>query len=183
MLALRLRRAVFGIGSNLGDRVSYVQLAVANLRALDGVHGAVRSQLYETVPVGGPAQGDYINAALLVHTARSPRSLLEAALEIELRHGRVRGVRNGPRTLDIDLLWVEGEAVDEPALTVPHPRLVLRAFALIPLLEVASDARDPVSGRPLASWAADLDLRGIRRTNGAMVAPWALEGPECGPLV
>lgn len=146
------------------------------------MHGAVRSQLYETAPVGGPAQGDYINAALLVHTAWSARCLLEVALEIELLHGRVRGERNGPRTLDIDLLWVEGEVVDEPSLTVPHPRLLERAFALIPLLEVAPDACDPVSGRPMASWGRGLDLRGIRGVGGAGPVPWAAEGRECGPV-
>jgi 2-amino-4-hydroxy-6-hydroxymethyldihydropteridine diphosphokinase len=128
-----------------------------------GLTGAARSGLYETTPVGGPVQDDYINGAVLLQTDRRAWGLLEAALDIELRHGRVRGVRNGPRTLDIDLLWVEGEVVEEPSLTVPHPRLLERAFALVPLLDVAPDATDPRTGRRLAESMRGLDLRGVRQ--------------------
>jgi 2-amino-4-hydroxy-6-hydroxymethyldihydropteridine diphosphokinase len=165
------RRVVFGLGSNLGDRVGYVRSAVTSLRSLTGVRVVARSSLYETRPVGGPAQGDYINAALLVETDRSAQGLLDAALEIELRNGRVRRERYGPRTLDIDLLWIDGEQVRQEALTVPHARLLERAFALKPLLEVVPDARDPATGRPLSGWLEALDATGMRCVGPAFIFP------------
>lgn len=141
------------------------------MRSLSGVHAVARSSLYETRPVGGPVQGDYINAALLVETDRSAQWLLHCALDIELRHGRVRHERFGPRTLDIDLLWMEGEQVQEDALTVPHARLLERAFALVPLLEVAPDARDPGTGRALGAWLDALDTAGMRKVAPAFIFP------------
>jgi 2-amino-4-hydroxy-6-hydroxymethyldihydropteridine diphosphokinase len=167
----RVRRVVFGLGSNLGDRVEFVRAAVARLRALPGTQGAVRSGMYETAPVGGPPQGDYINAALLLNTDRPATWLLTMALQVEQEHGRVRQQRNGPRTLDIDLLWIDGEMVTDSALTVPHPRLVQRAFALVPLLEVAPDAREPRSGRLLSDWLSRLDCRGVRAFSPAFFYP------------
>lgn len=144
--------------------------AVSSLQALPSVRDAVRSSLWETAPVGGPVQGDYINAALLVHTDRSAQALLHAALQIEQRHGRVRGERFGPRTLDVDLLWIEGEQVQQEALTVPHARLYERAFALAPLLEVAPDACDPATGRWLRCWMDELDTSGLRRIAPAAIS-------------
>jgi 2-amino-4-hydroxy-6-hydroxymethyldihydropteridine diphosphokinase len=104
------------------------------------------SRVYAAAPVGGPPQGEFLNAAVVVLLDGSPLGLMTALLDIERGLGRVRGPRWGPRTIDLDLLWIEGVAIDSPSLTVPHPHLRARAFALAPLLDVVPDACDPKSG-------------------------------------
>jgi len=148
---------VIGLGSNLGDREANIAAAIAALRAPD-VHVLRSSPLYETPPAGGPPQGDYLNGAVLIVTSIAAQELLERCLAVERSLGRVRPdpERWGPRTIDLDVLWIEGEAIDEPDLVVPHPRLAERVFALRPLLDVASDASDFRTGLvfrtlPLAS--------------------------------
>jgi 2-amino-4-hydroxy-6-hydroxymethyldihydropteridine diphosphokinase len=103
------------------------------------------SHVYETDAVG-PPQPDYLNAAALVRFDGSPEQLLDTLLEIERRLGRVRVEKWGPRTIDLDLAWIEGIVVESPRLVVPHPRLRERAFALVPFLELVADARDPRTG-------------------------------------
>lgn len=143
---------VLGLGSNLGDREENIARAIAAIGARPGVIVRAVSGLYETPPAGGPPQGDYLNGAALVETALAPREMLAACLEVERSLGRIRPdpVRWGPRTIDVDLLWIEGEAVDEADLVVPHPRLRERTFALRPLLDVAPEAVDPRSGEAYA---------------------------------
>jgi len=132
------RRAFIGLGSNLGDRAALLLAAVDRLRAAGDVVAV--SDVYETAPVGGPEdQGPYLNLVVELRTADGPRRLLERCHELEAAAGRVRAVRWGPRTLDADVLWVEGCVVDEPGLTVPHPRLWERRFVLQPLSELAPD--------------------------------------------
>ncbi|MBX3184153.1 MAG: 2-amino-4-hydroxy-6-hydroxymethyldihydropteridine diphosphokinase [Polyangiaceae bacterium] len=132
---------VLGLGSNLGDRLGTLRHACEALQA----HGEVLacSSVYETPPVG-PPQPDYLNAALLLETPLAPPMLLQEAQRIERAHGRERRERWGARTLDLDLLWAD-EAGRWGELVVPHPRLMERAFALVPLLEVlpADVARAP----------------------------------------
>lgn len=99
------------------------------------------SSLYETEPVGGPDQDHFINAVAVIDTELEPRELLEAVIEIERRHGRIRRERWGPRTLDVDILVYEGRSVDEPGLNVPHPHIADRRFVLEPLSEVWPDAQ------------------------------------------
>lgn len=99
-----------------------------------------RSRVYETAPVGGPAQPDYLNAAVRIDWAGEPLDLLDRLQAIEQELGRVRTVANGPRTIDLDVLWIEGLTLDHPRLVVPHPRLHERPFALAPLLDVLPDA-------------------------------------------
>jgi 2-amino-4-hydroxy-6-hydroxymethyldihydropteridine diphosphokinase len=142
------RRVVIGLGSNVGDRAEYLARAGAAIAAMPGVRWMGCSGVMETPPAGGPPQGDYLNGACLVTTSLSARALLEQTRAIEARLGRVRpdAVRFGPRTIDLDLLWIEGEVIAEPDLTVPHPRLHERVFALTPLLELVPDARDPRTG-------------------------------------
>lgn len=137
--------AVIGLGSNLGDRSGYLDFAVKRL----GEHATVaaRSRTYETAPWGDVPQGPFLNAAVLVTWAGSPRELLDLLLGIERLAGRVRDLRYGPRTLDLDLLWIEGITEASEDLVVPHPRLHERAFALWPLLDVAPFARD-AEGKP-----------------------------------
>jgi 2-amino-4-hydroxy-6-hydroxymethyldihydropteridine diphosphokinase len=137
-------RAVVGLGANLGDRLAAMRAAVQELGRSTRV--LATSPVYETEPVG-PAQPRFLNAAALLAWEGSPEELLRELLDVEARLGRVRGgERWGPRSIDLDLLWVEGVAVDGAQLTVPHARLRERAFALVPLLDVAPDARDPRTG-------------------------------------
>lgn len=154
---------VLGIGSNLGDRLETLRLAV---RAL-GELGAVRavSRVYETPPVG-PPQPDFLNAAVRMVTPLAPRELLRSLLDIERAAGRERRVRWGPRTLDLDILWVLGRSIVEPDLTVPHVELRRRAFALLPLLDVAPEAVDPVTGTTYREYLRQLDASGVRAVPG-----------------
>jgi 2-amino-4-hydroxy-6-hydroxymethyldihydropteridine diphosphokinase len=145
------KRAVVGFGSNLGDRHATLRDAFRRVAMIEGVRVVRQSALRETAPVG-PAQPDFLNGAALLETAREPVSLLTDLLAIEREMGRTRetALRWGPRVIDLDLLWVEGEIIDAPELTLPHPRLHERRFALEPLVEVAPDARDPSSGATYA---------------------------------
>lgn len=128
------RRAFVALGSNLGDRMAYLRNAVDGLDDVDAV-----SDVYETKPVGGPEQGPYLNMVVRLRTSASPRELLRQCRDSELAAGRVRVVRWGPRTLDADVLWIDGEQVDEPDLVVPHPRMYERDFVLVPLADVGAD--------------------------------------------
>ena len=130
------RRAYVGIGSNLGERLSYLQLAIDHLAAADDVTVVAVSPVYETVPVGGPEQPDYLNAVVAVDTVLTAQELLGVAQRIEAAAERVRTVRWGPRTLDIDVLLVGDERVDAPDLVVPHPRMTERAFVVVPLADL-----------------------------------------------
>ena len=105
-----------------------------------------RSKLYRTTPVGFVDQPDFINACAVVETALAPRALLDALLAVEARHGRVRDVPNGPRTLDLDIVLYGDRAIDEPGLRVPHPRAHERAFVLVPLVDAWPDAVIPGHG-------------------------------------
>jgi 2-amino-4-hydroxy-6-hydroxymethyldihydropteridine diphosphokinase len=149
-------RAYLGLGSNLGDRLDHLAAAVAGLAADDRSRVVAVSPVYETSPVGGPAQPDYLNAVVALDTDRSARQLLELAQDLERRADRVRTERWGPRTLDVDVLVVTGETVHEPDLEVPHPRLRDRGFVLAPLhdLDPALAGDVPAGGWP-----------GVRRTD------------------
>ncbi|GIU84781.1 MAG: hypothetical protein KatS3mg008_1556 [Acidimicrobiales bacterium] len=131
------RRAFLSLGSNVGDRTTHLVKAVRALHA-EGVLKAV-SEVFETEPVGGPEQGPYLNLVAELSTDRSPWALLELARRLEEAAGRTRDVRWGPRTLDVDVLLVEGECVDSPELQVPHPRMWERRFVLAPLRQLAPD--------------------------------------------
>jgi 2-amino-4-hydroxy-6-hydroxymethyldihydropteridine diphosphokinase len=130
-------RAFLGLGTNLGDRRAQLSRAVAAL-AEAGDLVAV-SGLYETEPVGGPEQGAFLNLVVELDTADLPERLLERCRELEAAAERVRTVRWGPRTLDVDVLWVEGEVRSSEELTVPHPRMLERRFVLAPLAELAPE--------------------------------------------
>ncbi len=157
---------VIGLGANLGDAPATIDAAMGAIGDLPGVTVVRRSSLWLTDPVGGPPQPAYCNGALAVRTALSPVQLMRGLLGIERRFGRTRGERNAPRTLDLDLLWIEGETVrssepGEPDLEVPHPRLRERAFALVPLLEVAPNAQDPITGKTYLELLAGLGRAGV----------------------
>jgi 2-amino-4-hydroxy-6-hydroxymethyldihydropteridine diphosphokinase len=153
-------RAVVGVGANLGDRLAALRAAATELARVAPVEKT--SRVYASAPVGGPPQPEFLNAAAAVHYEGAPLDLLDALLAIEARLGRVRDERWGPRTIDLDLLWIEGLAIDTPRLVVPHPRLHERAFALVPLLELVPGARDPRTG--IAYTASPADLRDTGET-------------------
>jgi 2-amino-4-hydroxy-6-hydroxymethyldihydropteridine diphosphokinase len=131
-----------GLGSNLGDRGRYLRTAVAALEDAGDVRAV--SPVYATEPVGGPpGQSDYLNLVVELRTDASPRSLLARCRALETAAARVRTVRDGPRTLDADVLYVEGVAVDDADLVVPHPRMWQRRFVVAPLADLAPDLAGP----------------------------------------
>ena len=140
-------RAIVGLGSNLGDRLEHLRAAVKRVSGFAAIEAT--SHVYETHAVG-PPQPDYLNAAMMIHYDGEAVDLLDALQAVETILGRVRDVRWGPRTIDLDILWIEGLAMESDRLIVPHPRVVERPFALRPLVDVAPDAIDPVSQLPYA---------------------------------
>jgi 2-amino-4-hydroxy-6-hydroxymethyldihydropteridine diphosphokinase len=150
--------AFVGIGSNLGEPESQIGSAVELLAAEDGIELVAVSTLRETEPVGYLDQPSFLNGAARVETELPARELLKRLLAIESRLGRVRGEgpRFGPRTIDLDLLVYGDQTIDEPGLTVPHPRLAERRFVLEPLAELAPDLEIPGLG-PVQALLAELE--------------------------
>lgn len=130
-----MRRTYIGLGSNIGDRAAYLAAAIDRVAALDGVIVVAQSSLYETDPVGPVAQDAFLNAVLCVETSVPPEAFLSALLDIERSLGRVRDIHWGPRTIDLDILWMDGIVQASATLTLPHPFVFERAFVLVPLLE------------------------------------------------
>jgi 2-amino-4-hydroxy-6-hydroxymethyldihydropteridine diphosphokinase len=146
-----VEHAVIGLGANLGDPIGQLRAALAAIGRLPETRVTAVSSFYRTAPVGHLAQPDFVNAAVAIDTGLAPRALLEALQSIEVSAGRVRTFKDAPRTIDLDILLYGDRTVDEPGLTVPHPRLHERAFALAPLVEIEAEAVVPGHGR-----AADL---------------------------
>ncbi|SHH53101.1 2-amino-4-hydroxy-6-hydroxymethyldihydropteridine diphosphokinase [Massilia sp. CF038] len=137
--------AYIGIGANLGDASANVDDALARLAALNGCTLLASSAKYCTAPIDSSGD-DYINAVASIDTTLSAPALLDALHGIELAHGRERPYRNAPRTLDLDILLYGDEQIDQPHLHIPHPRMLERAFVLVPLLEIAPDVTVPARG-------------------------------------
>jgi 2-amino-4-hydroxy-6-hydroxymethyldihydropteridine diphosphokinase len=152
--------ALVGLGSNLGDRRTHLDSAASALRNLSETTLSSISTYHQTKPAGGPAgQGPFLNAAAALDTRLAPLTLLHALQQIESEAGRIRTVRWGERTLDLDLLLFGDQIMDAPELQVPHPRLGVRRFLLAPLEEIAPKARDPLTGRSVSELLANLDRR------------------------
>lgn len=134
------RRAFLGFGTNLGDRRQHLREAVADSPDLVRV-----SSVYETEPVGGPDQGAFLNIVAELYTELNPYELLDVCRRLEQAAGRERRVRWGPRTLDVDVLWIEGVTLTDEELTVPHPRMYQRNFVVVPLLEIAPGLGEAVA--------------------------------------
>jgi 2-amino-4-hydroxy-6-hydroxymethyldihydropteridine diphosphokinase len=139
-------RAVVALGSNIEDPEAQVKRAFDEISALPGTRVLARSRLHRTAPVGYVDQPDFVNACALVDTELAPRALLDELLALEKRHGRVRDLPNGPRTLDLDIVLYGDRVIDEPGLKVPHPRAHERAFVLVPLVEAWPEATIPGRG-------------------------------------
>ena len=138
--------SAIAVGSNMGDRAATISEAITSLDAVDGIKLVSISTLHETEPVGGPSQGAFLNGALLIQTRLRPRPLLEQLHRVERDFGRIRpdAVRNGPRTLDLDLLLYGDEVLVEADIEVPHPRMHERSFVLDPLVEIGAELIHPV---------------------------------------
>ena len=154
--------AAIGLGANLGDAAATLREAIAELARLPRTELLRASRLYRTPAWGVTEQPDFINAVALVETTLPPRDLLDALLAIERSFGRTRldGERWGPRTLDLDLLLHGDATIDEPGLRVPHPHLHERAFALLPLAEIAPESEIPGIGM-VGKLAAGMAVDGI----------------------
>jgi 2-amino-4-hydroxy-6-hydroxymethyldihydropteridine diphosphokinase len=162
-------RAVLSVGANLGDRLGTLQGCVQAIGGLRETDVLAISPVYETAPVGGPPQPDYLNAVLLIQTGLPPRDLLDAIHAIEAGFGRVRAERFGPRTLDIDIISYQGQVSDDPELTLPHPRAHERLFVLLPWSDLDPGAELPGHG-PVAALLAGLDRAGARKVPTAVLA-------------
>ncbi|WP_341679056.1 2-amino-4-hydroxy-6-hydroxymethyldihydropteridine diphosphokinase [Niveibacterium sp. SC-1] len=158
--------AWIALGANLGDPVAMLGEAFDALADLPDTRLAARSSLYRTAPIDAPGQPDYYNAVASLETALSADTLLDALQDIETRCGRVRAYRNAPRTLDLDLLLYGDEQRESERLTLPHPRMHLRAFVLAPLVELAPALTIPGRGAigPLLAACADQNIEKLPRS-------------------
>ncbi len=153
-------RVVLALGSNLGDRFGTLRGALDALFEKPELTFVAVSPVYETDPVGGPEQGAYLNAVVIAESTLEPRALLDRAQGVENTFGRVRVERWGARTLDVDLITVGDVVMDDPDLTLPHPRAHERAFVLVPW--VRADPGAVLSGRRVADLLAGLDQGYVR---------------------
>ena len=156
-----MNTAYLALGSNLGDRAAMLRGALASLSNGADVRIVNESAVYETAPVGGPEQPDYLNMVVAVETALPPEALLARCLAIEAEHGRVRRERWGARTLDLDLLCYGEVELKTAQLTLPHPRMRERAFVLVPLAEIAPELM--VGDATAGALAALVDRSGLRK--------------------
>jgi 2-amino-4-hydroxy-6-hydroxymethyldihydropteridine diphosphokinase len=153
---------LLAFGANLGDPATTIRRALARLGE-SGVRITRMSSFYRTPPWGPVPQPDFVNACAQGETLLAPRDLLALTQALEGELGRMPGERWGPRAVDIDILDYDGRTIDEPGLTLPHPRLTERAFVLVPLAEITPD--HVIAGRTTRDWAADSDPTGIERVD------------------
>jgi 2-amino-4-hydroxy-6-hydroxymethyldihydropteridine diphosphokinase len=169
-------RAVYiGLGGNLGDPIATLTDALVRVERLPGVSLDAVSSAYESAPVGLTDQPAFVNAAARLLTSLPLHDVLAGLLSVESELGRIRGVRYGPRTCDLDILLAGDEVVEEPGLSVPHPRLAERRFALEPLLELDPALRLP-GGPPLAALLEGVGDQAVRRLDGVALRCRAREG-------
>jgi len=181
-----MHTAFIGMGANLASWAGPPEatLAAAALRLGSLGRVARRSSLYSTAPVGFAEQPRFVNAVVALETELDPRELLDRLLAIEQEFGRDRtaGIANGPRTLDLDILLIGDSQINEPNITIPHPRLAERAFVLVPLIEVAPQALDPVTGKSVSQLLRSLRRSGEGETDAVLPIQsdsWRLPEPRC----
>ena len=152
-------KAVVALGSNLGDRFDYLQKAVNEINSLTDIEILEISSVYETLPVGGPEQGNYLNAVVTLNTKFEAKELLLKLLLIELNLGRQREIAWGPRTIDLDLIWFEDQTINLENLVLPHPRAHERCFVIKPWLEIEPRAR--IGNTEIREFLKNLDCSGV----------------------
>lgn len=157
-----LKLVYIGLGSNIGDREAMIEAALDALNAPDLRQNRV-SSLYETEPIGFRDQGWFLNCVAEFETDLFPKQLLHRMQKVELGLGRVRSVKNGPRTIDIDILLFGNAVVKTEELEIPHPRYAERRFTLAPLAELNPSMRDPVTGRTMAEMLGQLTGQAVRK--------------------
>jgi 2-amino-4-hydroxy-6-hydroxymethyldihydropteridine diphosphokinase len=161
--------AYIGVGSNLGDRLGYLEAGLGELAAVPGVAIESVSSVYETAPQGYVDQPSFLNAVFSLRANLSPQDLLATMQGIEDRHHRQRRIHWGPRTLDLDLLLFGDRQWCTAELVLPHPHMADRCFVLVPLCEIAPDLRHPLTGRPFRGYAQSLDCACQVRCLGALL--------------
>jgi 2-amino-4-hydroxy-6-hydroxymethyldihydropteridine diphosphokinase len=154
--------SAIAFGSNLGDSSAILHAALDLLAITNGITLQKVSSWYQTAPVG-PPQPDYLNGCAILETSLNPLKLLEILWEIEAQFGRIRKEPNGPRTLDLDILLFDDLILESPKLQIPHPRMIERAFVLMPLAEIAPNWREPVSGKAIAQLVQTVDCSGVHK--------------------
>jgi 2-amino-4-hydroxy-6-hydroxymethyldihydropteridine diphosphokinase len=152
-------KAVVALGSNLGDRFDYLQKAVNEINSLTDIEILEISSVYDTLPVGGPEQGNYLNAVATLNTKFEAEELLLKLLLIELNLGRQREIAWGPRTIDLDLIWFEDQTINLENLVLPHPRAHERCFVIKPWLEIEPKAR--IGNTEIREFLKNLDCSGV----------------------
>ncbi|MFH4936125.1 2-amino-4-hydroxy-6-hydroxymethyldihydropteridine diphosphokinase [Staphylococcus cohnii] len=141
--------AYLGLGSNVGDRETQLNQAIHILNEIEGINVTQTSLIYETDPVGYVEQPQFLNQCIEIQTTLTPRDLLNACLETEQQLHRVRDIRWGPRTLDVDILLFDKQIINEDDLVIPHPRMLERSFVLIPLNDIAPDFTEPHTNKKI----------------------------------
>jgi len=155
--------SAIALGSNLGNSLETLEAAIATLAKTPGILVKSRSHWYQTTAIALLPQPDYLNGCVILQTTHPPVVLLNTLLEIEQQFGRVRRERNDPRTLDLDLLLFDDIVLNEPELQIPHPRMVERAFVLVPLAEIAPNWIEPISGKAIAELVQAVDCSGVNQ--------------------
>lgn len=153
-------KAFLSLGSNMGDKIACLKAAAEEIAHTAGVELIGKSSLYTTAPVGYLEQDDFINAVIAVETELSPEQLLKACQQVETSLKRERLIRWGPRTIDVDILWIDGYFSQSEMLTVPHPRMTERAFVMVPLAELNPEL--VIQDKTVEDWCsclADQDVR------------------------
>ncbi|MBN1594999.1 2-amino-4-hydroxy-6-hydroxymethyldihydropteridine diphosphokinase [candidate division FCPU426 bacterium] len=157
-----MHRVYLGLGANLGNPREQLRWAVGQLNRAQGMKVVQVSSLYQTIPVGGGPQPDYLNAAVAAQTSKAPREVLKQVLALEEKIGRVRITKNAPRLLDIDVLLYNNAIIAEPDLQVPHYDLARRAFVLVPLAEIAPRLQHPVCKQTMGELLGKISRAGTR---------------------
>jgi 2-amino-4-hydroxy-6-hydroxymethyldihydropteridine diphosphokinase len=164
--------AYIGLGTNLGDRLGLLREAIQRLDQTEGIRVIRLSSVFETDPVGLTDQPDFLNMVAEIETSLPPRTLLDSLLSVEQSLHRVRRIRWGPRTIDLDILLYGDQQMKEEDLDIPHPRMCERAFVLIPLQELAPDVIVPGTGRSVTEWLDQLAVSNeVRRTDDQISLP------------
>ncbi len=158
-----MRKICVSLGSNIGDRLYYLDTATEIIRQIDGVEIDKISSIYETEPIGHVDQDDFLNFVMTIFSDEDPHILLSKFQKIEKELKRERKMRWGPRTIDIDILYVEDYECDDEILIVPHPRMLERAFVLIPICEI--DPNYIVNGKTIKYWASLVSDSGVKIYN------------------